>query len=307
MQASWRGFIHRAKWAERKACITIQLFYRKYKFRKYFRDLNKTFASVKNDKDWGKNFRWPEHPAILDNGVTLLHKVHANWRAKMMITSLTPQQQAHMRQKVLAYTIFKGNKPWAYSRPFEAEYLGLDSNPHKENYIAGMQILFNSYGDAEVHFADYVMKVNKVGKAQKRGIVVTEKNIYKHDPKNYKVKKFGTPLINVQSISVSRQKDSFCVVHCKVPYRDFVLDLGIDGTPEKYSEFVTVLVQEIRKLTGNTVDVQFNDRIQYNNSRNEKKPGLDCALTFETTLDPKQKGSTYKNGKNNVNIVVFRG
>jgi hypothetical protein len=45
-----------------------------------------------------------------------------------------------------------------------------------------------------------VIKVNKVGKSQKRGIVVTEKNIYKHDPKNYKVKKFGTPLVEVRSI-----------------------------------------------------------------------------------------------------------
>jgi len=306
MQASWRGFIHRAKWAERKAAINIQLFYRKYKFRKYFRDLQRAFANVKNDKDWGKNIPWPQHPPILDTGVGLLHKVHANWRAYKMVTSLTAQEQAHMRQKVLAYTIFKGNKPWAYSRPFEAEYLGLDSNPHKDKYIAGMQLLFNSYGDAEVHFADYVNKVNPVGKTQKRGIVVTEKNIYKHDPKNYKVKKFGTPLINVTSISLSKNKDSFCVVHCKEPYRDFVLDLGLDGTPEKYSEFVTVIVQEIRKLTGNTVDVRFNDRIQYNNSRNDKKPGQDCTLTFEAATDPKLKGSIFKTGKNNVNVVQYK-
>ena len=30
----------------------------------------------------------------------------------MMITSLTAEQQAFMRQKVLAYDIFKGKKPW---------------------------------------------------------------------------------------------------------------------------------------------------------------------------------------------------
>jgi myosin-1 len=55
-------------------------------------------------------------------------------------------------------------------------------------------------GDTEVTFADYVNKINPKGKSQKRGIVVTEKNIYKHDPKNYKVKKFGTPLASVTSI-----------------------------------------------------------------------------------------------------------
>lgn len=55
-------------------------------------------------------------------------------------------------------------------------------------------------GDTQIMFADYVNKVNNKGKTQKRGIVVTEKNIYKHDPKNYKVKKFGTPLVEVISI-----------------------------------------------------------------------------------------------------------
>jgi len=305
MQASWRGFIHRAKWQERKAAITIQLFYRKYKFRKYFYDLRRVFANVKSDPNWGKNVQWPKYPHVLENGVQLLHKVHANWRAKMMITALTPAEQAHMRQKVLAYTIFKGRKPWAYSRPFKAEYLGMDSNPTKDKYIMGMQTLFSAYGDTEVLFADYVIKVNKVGKSQKRGIVVTEKNIYKHDPKNYKVKKFGTPLVEVISVSLSPQRDTFCVVHCKSPYRDFVLDLGIDGTPEKYSEFVTVLVREIQKLTDTTIEVNFSDQIQYNNSRDDKKPGTDCTLQFQPSQNAKLKGSVFK-GKNNINIIEFK-
>lgn len=108
-------------------------------------------------------------------------------------------------------------------------------------------------------FADYTNKVNNKGKSQKRGIVVTEKNIYKHDPKNYKVKKFGTPLVEVVSISMSKTKDSFVIVHCREPYRDLVLDLGIEGA-ERYSEFVTVVVQEIKKITGNTIPVLFSDQ-----------------------------------------------
>jgi hypothetical protein len=48
-------------------------------------------------------------------------------------------------------------------------------------------------------------------------------------------------------------------VHAQEPYRDLVLDLGIEG-PEKYSEFVTVLVQEYKKLTGNILPVQFIDK-----------------------------------------------
>jgi len=118
-----------------------------------------------------------------------LHKVHACWRAKMMITALTPAEQAHMRQKVLAYDIFKGKKPWDVSRRFDGDYLEKDTNPYKDKYEAAMTKLFSTHGDTEIVFADYVDKVNKGGKGQKRGIVVTEKNVYKHDPKNYKIKK----------------------------------------------------------------------------------------------------------------------
>lgn len=49
------------------------------------------------------------------------------------------------------------------------------------------------------------------------------------------------------------------VIQAKSPYRDLVLDTGLDGV-EKYSEFVTVIVQEYRKLTGNDLPVEFADR-----------------------------------------------
>lgn len=42
-----------------------------------------------------------------------------------------------------------------------------------------MQLLLSTYDDTVIMFADYVNKVNGVGKSQKRGIVVTNKNIYK--------------------------------------------------------------------------------------------------------------------------------
>jgi len=303
MQAAYRGYICRAKWAQRKCAVKIQMFYRRYVFRKYFRDLQKTFRDVKSDKNYGKNFNWPNYPKVLNRGVDLLHKIHACWRAKMMITALTPQEQAHMRQKVHAYDIFKGNKYWDIPRKFEAAYLEKETNPYREQYKLGMTNLFATYGDTVVMFADYAMKVNKVGKSQKRGIVVTEKNIYKHDPKKYTVKKFETPLAEVTHISMSPNRDTFVVVHLRYPYRDLVLDLGIDG--EKVSEFVTVVVQEILKITGNTLRVDFTERISYNNSRTKEKPGTDCTLTFQATTDAKQKGSVFKTGKNNGNTVLY--
>jgi len=146
MQAAWRGYLCRAQWAERKAAINIQLFYRKYVFRRYFNKLYQAFANVRSDKHYGKYVQWPAHPAAIGHGVELLHRVQACWRAKMMITALTQEEQAHMRQKVLAYDIFKGKKPWAPSRRFDADYLESDSNPNKSQYLVQMQNLFNTFG-----------------------------------------------------------------------------------------------------------------------------------------------------------------
>mmetsp|Transcript_27233 Transcript_27233/g.38371 ORF Transcript_27233/g.38371 Transcript_27233/m.38371 type:complete len:1003 (-) Transcript_27233:51-3059(-) len=305
MQSAYRGYICRAKWAQRKAAIKIQLFYRKYKFFRYFWDLEKTFRNVRQDPHYGKYTKWPQHPKILTNGVAMLHKVHNNWWAKMKVTALTAEQQAFMRQKILAYDIFRGKKPWNVPRKFDSDYLELDSNPTKDKYIIEMQNLFNSYGDTQIMFADYVNKVNRVGKSQKRGIVITEKNIYKHDPKSYKVKKFGTPIVEAVSVSLSPKPDTFIVVKCKDPHRDLILDAGINGE-ERFSEFVTCLVQEYKKLTGNTLPVNFEDRITYNNSRAQGKPGVNATLSFEQVMDPKMKGQcVFKNGKNNANVVQY--
>jgi hypothetical protein len=87
-----------------------------------------------------------------------------------------------------------------------ADYLELDSNPTKDKYLAGMQRLFNVYGETEVLFSEYGMKVDRRGKEQRRAIVVTGKTIYKQDPNNYKVKKGELPISEITDICMSPNK-----------------------------------------------------------------------------------------------------
>ncbi|KYR02066.1 myosin IE [Tieghemostelium lacteum] len=301
IQKTWRGYGARSKWNKRKAAIKILLFYRNYRFRKWFKDLQRVFQNVANDPQWGKNYIWPKHPSIIDRAIVLIHKIHNTWRAEKMIKALGAEAPA-MRQKVLAYDIFYQKKPWNYRRVFNADYLELPSNPNQQKYIAAMQNLFQTYGDQEVLFADYVIKVNPKGTPQKRGIVVTNENIYKHDPKNYKVKKWGTPLADIQSISLSPNKDTFMVIHCKAPSRDFVLDLGINGY-EAVSEMTAVIVQQVQKLTSVRLTVQFTNSITYNNARPK---GADTVLTFQSSSDPKVTGSNYKKVKTGQAQILYR-
>jgi len=120
------------------------------------------------------------------------------------------------------------------------------------------------------------------------------------------VKKFGTPLVSVLQVNLSTKKDTFVVLHVKGPDRDFVLDMGINGE-ERVSEFVTCLVQEYKKLTGQMLPVKFSDRIIFNNSRTDQKPGKDEVLTFEASVNPKQaeKGCVFKSDGKNGNVIVY--
>jgi len=307
LQAATRGYIERSRWTARKAAIQIQLAYRNYQFRYWFTTIQQNFANLRNDNQFGKNASWPQVPAALDRSIEMLQKVLLNWRCNKLVKKLSAEDQAHMRQKVLAYSIFHGKKPWSFGPRFEADYLEKPSNPTQKQYQQGMQTLFAKYGDQQVLFADYVNKVNPAGKVQKRGLVVTEANIYKHHPKTYAVIKFGTPLAEITKIQMSRFRDSYIVVSCKGDYRDLVVDMGLESGHERYSEFVTILLRQYQQLTGQNLPIEFVDRLPYNNSRKKGNPGKDCVLIFQQSPDPKLVGSMFKNGKTpQENIILYK-
>ena len=45
-------------------------------------------------------------------------------------------------------------------RKYDADYLELDSNPYKAKYIERVRLLFSTYGDQQILFADFAMKVD---------------------------------------------------------------------------------------------------------------------------------------------------
>ena len=70
------------------------------------------FANVKADPKYGEGVQWPQHPAILTAGVAKLRLVWRNWWAYKKVTSLSPEQQNAMRQKIAGYDLFHGRKAW---------------------------------------------------------------------------------------------------------------------------------------------------------------------------------------------------
>jgi len=177
-----------------------------------------------------------------------------------------------MRQRILAMDIFKGNKPYNCSRKYEADYLSVASNPNQKKFVQTCQTLFQKFNDTQVLFADEVTKVNRGGRAEMRDIIVTDQNIYKCDPKSYKIKTFegtpksGIPVNDVIGVSMSNQKDNFIVVHTNDKIRDVILQIG-NAQHEKLSEFVSILAGLYTKTTNKKLPVQFyKDSFEYDNS-----------------------------------------
>jgi len=128
----------------------------------------------------GKDIPFPPAPPALKTAGVLVHRVFLTWRAAKMIRALGKEKEGEMRQKVVAYDIFKGKKPWEYvstfqitcsfsrlklsksnsmQRKYDADYLESDSNPYKAKYIERAKLLFSTYGDQQILFADFAMKV----------------------------------------------------------------------------------------------------------------------------------------------------
>lgn len=306
MQALYRGWQTR-KWVkERKsqlhlinAANVIQSFYIKYVSRKYFSELSKKFANFKSLPNFGKHVEFPRASSTLATADSFLKKVRLFWWAYTKIISLTPEERAKMRQKVHAMALFSKKKPWNCGRNFEGDYLVKDSNMLKAVYQTAIQDMFSKTGDEAILFSEDCDKINPKGKPQLRSIIVSNAHIYKYDPKKYKMKKQGIPLVAVKSIILSPYQDTYVVLRMEPPLRDMVIDLGKAGV-EKYSEFCTVLVAQIAALKqtyndeSKSMDVQFQDRIQFNNNRNEqgKNPGKDAFLSFQK--NPAGTGCTFK-------------
>jgi len=173
------------------------------------------------------------------------------------------------------------------------------NNPFHAKYTEAMTKIFKEHGDSNVIFADFMVKMNDKGKTEKRAMLVTDKHIFKLHPKNFKVRRTAVPLVKLQAISLSPNNDQFAILHMNSADRDIVLDLSICGH-EAVSELVTVIAQQVYKLSGNRLPVNFTDSITFNNARPTKK---EFVMTFQREQGIKE--NTIRKGKNNQYTAVY--
>ena len=258
-----------------RAASKISKAYLNYKLRSDMLALWQAFGGAGQDPYYGKYTRWPEAWPRHADAFGYFYMMWQNWWAYKMVTSLSFDEQTLMREKILAMDLFSGKKPWVCGRTFHHDYLNRPENPLQAQFIAAVQLLFQSGGDTAVRYSDNAYKVNKKLKSQLRSIIVTDSNIYKYEPESYQPKKVAIPIAKATEICISTQADTVVVVKFQPPIRDLVLDVGKPGG-EHVSEFCTVLYQTFYELTGSPLTLTIGDRITFNNSRvpDPKNPGV---------------------------------
>jgi hypothetical protein len=207
--------------------------------------------------------------------VLLGQMARQHWACRT-IAQINGDDRRLMRQKVVALTLFQGKKPWDPTRPFQADYVA--DLPHVEVYKQQIQNLFSSGGDSVINFSSDTIKVNRKGASQHQAIIVSDAHIYKYWPGKWKMIKEGIPLSAIQELVLSPHKDTFMVIKMKSPYRDMVLDMGVNGF-ETYSELASTLME----ICSQDISVSFSDSISFDNGRTTKSPGKQRTITFQST------------------------
>uniref|UniRef100_A0A3P9HCY7 Unconventional myosin-Ib n=1 Tax=Oryzias latipes TaxID=8090 RepID=A0A3P9HCY7_ORYLA len=173
---------------------------------KYFLNLRKNLPSMSPiDKSW------PTRPySFLDGVHTELRRIFHLWRCKKYRSQFTEEKKAVYEEKLEASKLFKDKKalyPSSVSQSFKGDYLEINKNPKYQK--------LHSAVDEKVLLADTISKINRAnGKGTPRIFLLTKKSVVLADQKTGQVKA-SVPLLDLASVSVSKQSDGFFALKLK--------------------------------------------------------------------------------------------
>uniref|UniRef100_A0A8C3AVB6 Myosin IG n=1 Tax=Cyclopterus lumpus TaxID=8103 RepID=A0A8C3AVB6_CYCLU len=202
LQKVWRGALARRRCRRMRAIYAIMGCYKRYKVKAHFREVERRFANVRNLADYGKSVEWPTPPVALS-------QFHNN-TVMQIVKNIPPSDMLEVRAKVAALTALSGDrKDWGVSRAWERNYLANTSS----GFARVTKELRNKDEYSQVLFSGFCRKVNRFNKSTDRGLLITDKCVYKLEPKKqYKVLK-RLPLDAFTGLSVTAGVDQMVALH----------------------------------------------------------------------------------------------
>uniref|UniRef100_A0A1I7YKF9 Myosin motor domain-containing protein n=1 Tax=Steinernema glaseri TaxID=37863 RepID=A0A1I7YKF9_9BILA len=244
LQKMVRAYRARQYYKQLKAVYAIMNRYRRYKLRSYIFNVIDTFQGVRQRKDLGKGLAWPKPPAVLNDFVAKLQRIHEMWRARIILDKMPEQLRQSFAQKVAAFEAFHSRRAeWGYQRFWIGDYLAHDSEHDSAEeaiaYRTSMATMHEKYPFERVLFSSYVQKFNRFNKSSYRVLVVTDRFVAKLEPKKFRPMKEPIQLSALSAISVSSASNGIVVFH--VGENDFVGCLRNRPNEDRVGELVGTL------------------------------------------------------------------
>ncbi|KAI4892993.1 hypothetical protein NFI96_015866 [Prochilodus magdalenae] len=216
LQKVWRGALARMRCRQMRAIYTIMGCYKRYKVKAHFWEVERRFANVRNMSDYGKSVEWPTPPAALMQFHKITQHLHRRWRARQIIKNIPPSDMAEVRAKVAALGALSGERvDWGFNRAWERDYLAnaRDCPLTSSNFVRITKELKNKDQYNQVLFSGFVRMLNWFNNTKDRALLITDKHIYRLEPKkHFKVQK-RMPLETVTSLSVTSGTDQMVALH----------------------------------------------------------------------------------------------
>ncbi|XP_072903068.1 unconventional myosin-Ib isoform X2 [Hemitrygon akajei] len=226
---------------------------------KYFVDLKKNLPSLSPTEK-----TWPVRPYLfLENTHTELKRIFHLWRCKKYRDQFTDQKKATFEEKLEASELFKDKKALytdSVPQPFQGDYLEISKNPKYQK--------LNGAVEEKILLADVVNKINRAnGKGIPRIFLLTKSNFIIADQKSGQIKS-TIPVMDITSVSVSKQTDGLFAVHLKegstaAAKGDFLF------TSDRLIEIITKLYRTIFFKTNQKIAVEINNEflVQFNQDK----------------------------------------
>ncbi|KAI3385236.1 hypothetical protein SNEBB_001731 [Seison nebaliae] len=262
LQKNIRAMNARRFYKKKKAAVKISSAYKKYKMKKYINDLQEA------DKKAGRDIKWPEKPVNVspkfDNQLKNIRQRH--W-AHNILRRFPKSQWREINSKIAVMELLGQNtrKLIDLREHWEGDYLSsITDNMNYMIYQKSMEAIEEKDDCGKILFSSFIRKINRFGKTTERGIVVTEKFIYKLDPsKKFQMMRPGTQPSDIVKVTVSDVNDSLMIIDTYTIDNDFVFILQNDLTPNCRG----IAVQKTFELLGSLI--QFYGKCKNHKTRNE--------------------------------------
>ncbi|XP_008284029.1 unconventional myosin-Ig [Stegastes partitus] len=261
LQKVWRGALARRRCRRMRAIYTIMGCYKRYKVKAHFWEVERRFASVRTMADYGKSVEWPTPPAALSQFHDITVTLHRRWWARQIVKNIPPSDMLEVRAKVAALSALSGErKDWGVGRAWERDYLAnvRDCPQTSSGFIRASKELKNKDEYSQVLFSGFCRKVNRFNKSTDRGLLVTDKYVYKLEPKKqYKVLK-KLPLDAFTGVSVTSGVDQMVALHTS-SQDDVLLCLQrgeLSSNQDRVGELVGALVDHFTRVRKSSFPVK---------------------------------------------------